>query len=162
MSLNNINLNAQMIADLYPDSLIENSSTMPQKKDEGVRYLGDNQKNITILVKNKELPFLNDTEFNFLSSVLAACKLSIADVAIVNLENNISNPEELTSDLNSKVVLLFDVTPSEINLPINFPHFQVQQFNKRTYLYAPTFSFIENDKAVKIKLWQALKTIFNL
>ena len=161
MSLNNINLNAQLIVDLYPNSLIE----LDKKKDTkntGLRYLGDNQKNITILVKNKEVPFLNDGEFNFLTSILGACKLNIADVAIVNLESNNINPEELTTDLNSKIVLLFDVTPAEINLPINFPHFQVQQFNKRTYLYAPTFSFIENDKAVKIKLWQALKNIFNL
>jgi hypothetical protein len=161
MSLNNINLNAQLIVDLYPNSLIE----LDKKKDTkntGLRYLGDNQKNITILVKNKEVPFLNDAEFNFLTSILGACKLNIADVAIVNLESNNSNPEELTTDLNSKIVLLFDVTPAEINLPINFPYFQVQQFNKRTYLYAPTFSFIENDKAVKIKLWQALKNIFNL
>ena len=161
MSLNTINLTAQLIADLYPNTLIETISTTGSKNT-GLRYLGDNQKNIAILVKNKEVPFLNETEFNLLTSILTACKLSIADVAIVNLESDKSNPEEITTVLNSKIVLLFDVTPSEINLPINFPHFQVQQFNKRTYLYAPTFSLIEKDKAVKIKLWQALKTIFNL
>lgn len=161
MSLNNINLNAQMIADLYPDTLVEITSTSESKKEKKLRYLGDNQKQITILVNNKEVPFLNDGEFNFLTSILTACKLSIADVAIVNLASN-NNPEELTTELNSKIVLLFEVTPAEINLPINFPHFQVQQFNKRTYLYAPAFSIIENDKAVKIKLWQSLKTIFNL
>jgi hypothetical protein len=161
MSLNNINLNAQLIADLYPNSLIETANSK-ESNNSALRYLGDNQKNITILIKNKEVPFLKDTEFNFLSSVLTACKLSIADVAIVNLERKNHNPEEVTTNLNSKIVLLFDVTPSEINLPINFPHFQVQQFNKRTYLYAPAFTIIENDKAVKIKLWQALKTIFNL
>jgi len=162
MSLNNINLNAQLIADLYPNTLIETSNSNIQKNDTGVRYLGDNQKNITIFVKNKEVPFLNDTEFNFLTSILTACKLSIADVAIINLESNNINPEELLIELNSKIVLLFDVAPTDINLPINFPHFQVQQFNKRTYLYAPAFTVIENDKAVKIKLWQSLKNIFNL
>ena len=160
MSLNNINLNAQLIADLYPNTLIETSNTNIQNT--GVRYLGDNQKNISIFVKNTEVPFLNDGEFNLLTSILAACKLSIADVAIVNLESNNSNPEELLTELNSKIVLLFDIAPTDINLPINFPHFQVQQFNKRTYLYAPAFTIIENDKAVKIKLWQSLKNIFNL
>jgi len=150
-----------MIADLYPNSLIETEGKN-ESKTTGLRFLGDNQKHITIFVKNNEVPFLNDGEFNFLTSILAACKLSIADVAIVNIESNNIDPEEITSELNSKIVLLFDVAPTDINLPINFPHFQVQQFNKRTYLYAPAFSFIENDKTVKIKLWQSLKTIFNL
>jgi hypothetical protein len=161
MSLNNINLSAQLIADLYPDSLIETGKVKEAEK-KPVKYLGNNQKNVAILIKNKELPFLNDQEFNFLTSILSACKLSLADVAIANLESVNIDPAGLTDELNSKIVLLFNVTPAEINLPINFPQFQVQQFNKRTYLYAPSFTLIENDKAVKINLWQSLKTIFNL
>lgn len=151
-----------MLADLYGDSLVETESktTTPQPKQ--LKYLGNNQKNIIVIVSHGSVPFLPDGELNFLSNVLAACKLSIADIAIVNSSN--IKESDLQTMINSEAnkVLLFGIEPLAIGLPINFPAFQLQPFNSRTYLYAPELSQIESDKGLKAKLWTSLKAMFGI
>ena len=136
MSLNNLSLTPQLIADLFSDSLIENFR--PSTIEQTVKFLGKNEKNILILVSEEEVAFLADNELNFLSTVLGACKLSVADIAIVNLYHVGSlNYRDFIKQLNAKKVLLFDVEAQTIDLPFNFPHFQIQQFDQCTYLSAP-------------------------
>src|SRR5215216_6760046 len=126
MSLNNIQLSSQLLASLYPDVIIETEQKQPAKEPV-FKFLGKNKKNILILVSKEETPFLEDAELNFLSSVLTACKFSLADVAIINLRNSApTDYGSLIDFFNSKYVLLFDVEPQAIDLPLNFPHFQTQ------------------------------------
>ena len=87
----------------------------------------------------------------------------MADVAIVNLQNHpAANYSSLIQFFNSKYVLLFDVAPQEIDLPFNFPNFQIQKFDQCTYLSAPALNKIEPDKATKTQLWASLKNLFGL
>jgi len=161
MSLNNIQLKSSLLADLYKDSLIETSVTSaPEAKQ--LKYLGNNQKNILVIVSHQTLPFLPDEELSFLTNVLAACKLSMADIGIIN--NYKIEPTDLLNMIQSeaKNVLLFGIEPLTIGLPINFPPFQLQPFNNRTYLHAPALSQIENDKTLKARLWSSLKVLFGI
>ena len=57
---------------------------------------------------------------------------------------------------------MLGVDPLSTGLPINFPQFQLQLFDKRTYLYAPTLEDLEKDKTLKQRLWTCLKTMFEL
>lgn len=162
MSLNSIELKPQMIADLYPETLVASpgGSTASVSRP---RFLGNNEKKIMVIVAYEGMPFLSDPAFNFLTSILSACKLSIADIAIVNktsMDPALLPP--LVEELEARYVLLFGAAPLTIGLPINFPQFQLQQFNKRTYLYSPTLEELENDKAIKMKLWSCLKAAFGL
>lgn len=125
------------------------------------KFLGNNGKNIAILVRHAEVPFLPDGELAFLTNILSACRLGLGDVAITNVWG--METEEITQvmeSLGARTVLLFGIAPLETGLPIAFPHFQAQQFNKRTYLYSPTLAEIESDKNVKAKLWACLKNLF--
>jgi hypothetical protein len=162
MSLNNIQLKSSMVADLYSKSLVEtgNATSLPEPKQ--LKYLGNNQKNIIVIVSHESIPFLPDGELTFLSNVLAACKLSIADIGIIN-SYDVDQPD-LQNIINTEAnkVLLFGVEPLSIGLPINFPAFQLQPFNGRTYLHAPVLSQIENDKSLKTRLWTSLKTMFGI
>lgn len=162
MSLNSIQITPYNLADMYADVLVENvTNTVPDTPKS--RHLGDNRQNITVIVNHESVPFLPDKELSFLSSILNACKLSLADIAIINFHNTDENKWEETLDhLSPKHVLLFGVTPLSIGLPIHFPQFQLQPFNKRTYLYGPTLSELENEKNLKQKLWMNLKTMFGL
>lgn len=159
MSLNNISLNPQLLAGLYPDSLLETgkSITVPDPKE--LTFLGGNKRQILILVNHPDVPYLPDGELTFLTNILSACKLGIADVAIVNLQKT---DKGQLSDLPSRDIILFGLTPPDIDLPINFPPFRLQQFNSRTYLYALTLTEVERDKALKMQLWNSLKNLFNV
>jgi hypothetical protein len=161
MSLNNIELKPRMLADLYTNTLLEtNTTTVPERV--APKYLGNNQKNIAIIVRNPSLSFLPDEELAFLVNILSACKLSLADIGIFNSSR--MQPEELSDIIqkDSKTILLFGIDPLSIGLPINFPQFQLQQFNKRMYLYSPALSELEIDKGLKMKLWTSLKTLFGI
>ena len=162
MSLNNIQLSPQLLAELYPDVIIEVSGKEPERKTD-FRFLGNNKKNILILVSKEETAFLEDFELNFLTNILAACKFSLADVAIVNLHNHAATSySSIIQFFRSKFVLLFDVAPQEIDLPFNFPHFQIQKFDQCIYLSAPALNKIESDKTTKTNLWTSLKNLFGL
>jgi hypothetical protein len=181
MSLNNIELPATVIADLYQHSLVDTgkiitqkttvSTAVPEKKEPAAeanredawKSLGNNQKNILIIVKNEEFAWLPDNELTFLTGILSACQLSLADVAIVNLDKHPGvSYKELLAFFKSKIVLLFDTEPASFGLPINFPWYQLQAFAGNTFLYAPSFKQLENDKVEKSKLWVCLKRLFNL
>ena len=161
MSLNNIQLKTNLLADLYKNSLVETSTTgVPERQV--TKYLGNNQKNILVIVSYKSMPFLPDKELSFLTNVLAACRLGIADIGIVNYSNIDQTDLQNVIDSEAKNVLLFGVEPLSIGLPINFPAFQLQAFNNRTYLHAPILSEIENDKGLKSRLWTSLKALFRI
>jgi hypothetical protein len=163
MSLNNIQLHPQLLVDLFGNVLVDLGSSPPR----GVVYkcLGSNKKNILILVSKETLAFLEDEELRFLTNILAACNLTIADVALIN-DKNLPDPSTNYSPLvtffSSKVILLFDVAPESIGLPFHFPDFQIQQFDGRTYMSAPSLTQIKENKALKTSLWNALKNMFGL
>ncbi len=161
MELNNIRLTSKMLAELYPDVLVGSTATaMP---DEGeISFLGDNLKNILILVNERQAKFIPEKQLNFLVTVLTACSLSIADTAIVNTAGKKTDYNNVTSQLRSRVVLLFDVPPVDINLPLDFPFFQVQKFRDQTYVFSPSLEKVEADLAMKKQLWTSLKKAFSI
>ena len=98
-----------------------------------------------------------------MTSILSACRLSLADIALVNIFNaEESIVKQSIQKLAPTTILLFGIEPPAIGLPINFPQFQLQHFDKRTYLYSPTFKELEKDKTLKSMLWTALKRLFEL
>ena len=104
-----------------------------------------------------------DSEFSFFTGILSACKLTVADVAIVNINNHPqASYKELTSFFTSKIVFLFDIEPAAFGLPMNFPHYQIQSFAGNSFLYSPSLKDLEDDKVQKSKLWICLKRLFNL
>ena len=171
MDLNHVELPPNLIADLYKKSLIEPASSSLQKEKPIEqshfnflwKYVGDNNKNILIIVNTKEAIHLPDNELSFLTDILGACKFSMNDVAIVNLNNHPSaSYTELKSFFKSKTVLLFDVEPIVLGLPMNFPHYQVQAFSNTSFLFSPSLKELENDKLQKSKLWVCLRRLFNV
>ncbi|HEU4472637.1 MAG TPA: hypothetical protein VFR58_16195 [Flavisolibacter sp.] len=168
MSLNHIQLNPNMLAGLYTDKLVE-GNRMPsasvqhhQPDTQEPKFLGSNRKNIVVVINNGSAAFLPDDELAFLSSILAACKLSLADIAIVNLANTSSAALESLIHARARTVLLFGIGPLSIGLPINFPEYQLQAFDQRTYLHAPPLSLLQSDKSQKLKLWNSLKNLFGI
>lgn len=162
MNLNDIVLNPYMLTELYPDVLIQSQNKNIEIEPD-LKYLGQNAKRIALLINNPSVPFLTDSEFSFLTSILTACKLSLADVALLNIYK--TEPDAILvqlNKLNSDKVIMLGVDPLSTGLPINFPQFQLQLFDKRTYLYAPTLEDLEKDKTLKQRLWTCLKTMFEL
>ena len=165
MSLENIRLSPLAVQNLYQHSLVHIEKDKKPVKAHGhtIKHLGNNKKNITILINNENAAFLSDTELDFLSKILAACKLTLADVAIVNLhkEKDLDH-EKISMAFTPEKILLFGVEPTTLKLPFQIPHFQVQKYNNQIYIIAPPLGILESDKGLKKLLWACFQQIFSI
>ena len=168
MDLNGIDLPAIVITDLYKSSLIEIPKDKTKQKNLSVdnnewKSLGSNLKNILVIVDYKDAIHLKNEHLDFLISMLSACKLSLEDVSIVNINNYPkAHYKELTDYFKSKIIFLFDVDPVAFGLPVSFPQFQVQLFSASTFLFTPSLNELQKDKVLKSKLWVCLRRIFGI
>ena len=180
MSLNDVQLPGQLLYDLYKKNLYDTgeqahavkplAGTAPAKEattlvqqPEPLRYLGKNQQQIVICVSYEGLAFIPDQQLEFLANILKACKLTLADVAIINLQQTGPlNYQQLQQETRYRYLLLFGKEASAISLPLNFPAYQVQAFNNCTYLSADPLEQIEADKELKTRLWTSLKKVFGI
>jgi hypothetical protein len=164
MSLDDIQLPAVILHDLYRRSLVD--AGLPVKdaaQKRSLSYLGNNKRKVIIIVSNDETLYLPDDELNFLLGILAACKLTMDDVAIINCKKiNSLSYSVLEKELKAEKIFLFGVDLQLIDLPLQFPYYQVQSFNKQVYLSAPPLDALQNDKAEKTKLWMSLKQLFSI
>ena len=138
----------------------------PSPAQAPIKYLGNNRRHITLLVQEPNTPFLPDNQLAFLTKILEACRVTLADVAIVNNATAPISIAELKQWLEPKIILLFGLEPSAIRLPINFPAFRPQDYDGCIYLSAPGLVQLvpntEESKLLKSKLWVCLKTIFDV
>jgi hypothetical protein len=173
MSLNHINLPATVLVDLYSNSLVDTGETNVVKKEkpgpsiepvpsEGLKWLGNNNKFVLIVVNTPDAVHVPDNELQFLTNMLSACKMTIADVAIVNINKQSHNYKEILKELSSRTALLFEIEPAAFGLPMNFPYFQIQPYAGCSFLYAPSLRELESDKVMKSKLWVSLRRLFNI
>jgi len=82
MNLNSIKLPDFIVSEWYKDALV-----IPPPADASptaCKFLGSNRRHITVLVHAPGAPFLPDDQLAFLTRILEACRMTLADVAIVN------------------------------------------------------------------------------
>ena len=193
MSLNNISLSEQIVAEWYgslalipsanpaalrpsPSPIPATPSTTPSPAatqpvaspvtSSEYKFLGKNNRHLTIIVDSPGTPFLPDDQLNFLTKILEACRMNIGDVAIVNHNTAPVAITTLRQQLQPQSVILFGVDPVAIRLPINFPEFKLQPYDQCTYLSAPPLRELVGNtadaKLLKSKLWVCLKTLFDV
>lgn len=176
MSLNSIKFETTDIAFLFKNSLVEidekrevsiktnnNAISVNAELSKELKYLGENKKKTLIVVRYAEAVHLPDKQLSFLTKLLSACNLNLADVAIVNFHDKQSTQfNDIIGFFQPKAVLLFNVNPAEFGMPMNFPEYQVQTYKDARFVFSPSLETIEPDKNLKGKLWACLKKIYNL
>lgn len=128
-------------------------------------FLGKNQKNILVLVRATGVNHLPDAHLDFLVTVLQACQLGLADIALVNLAAQARDWAQLAAACQPKTALLFDVDPAPLGLPFVVPPYRPYAHGGTQFVLLPQLSVYLQADAVQAKsekklLWNALKTIF--
>lgn len=180
MGLNDLRLSPNLLSALYPSSLINTEEanvgqSVPKAESKvekpassaveepSWKHLGNNNKNILVVVSYPEAVHLPDDELGFLTNMLTACKLSLDDVAIVNKHNYQQREyKEFLENFKSRVVLLFGVDPLLFGLPVGFPQFQVQSVANCKFLFSSSLEETRNNALLKSKLWVSLRSIFGI
>lgn len=180
MSLNKLQLPDFVIANLYKNNLIDTEEEYQISKQEvkikeviekestknEIQYLGSHNKKITILLHDTENVYLDDSHLQFITTILKACNLTIADVAIINLHNQALNYKIFQEQLPSKYFILFNVSTNDVQLPFTIPMYQNQNYNQQQFLVTPSLVILNNEtqeaRIEKTKLWNALKNMFEI
>ncbi len=164
MSLDNIQLPSFLVQELYKKSLIEsenNQLSTDSLKTSDFSFLGKNQKKILIIVSEENAVYLPDENLELLIGMLNACKLSLNDVALINYNRNKQMEyESLQVKFNPHIIIFFGTEPSTLSFPLQFPEYQLQSYNKQTYLSAPSLTLLSEQIPEKKKLWACLQKLF--
>ena len=131
-----------------------------------IKYLGDHHKKILVVVNDPESVYLNETDFILLTSILNACKLTIADIALINLAKKNFSLHQILTQVPSDFVLVFDINPMQLKIKLPTKLYTPILLGETQLLFSNNLSLMQGiDQASKIektKLWSALKIIFKL
>ena len=131
-----------------------------------IKFLGEHQKKILVLVQDVDAVHLNERAFDLLTSILNACKLTIADIALINLANKNFSLHQILTQVPSEFVLVFDILPTQLKIKLPTKLYTPILLGATQLLFSNNLSQMQGiDQASKIektKLWTALKLIFKL
>lgn len=132
----------------------------------GIKFLGGNKKRIAFIVNCKTDVFLPDAQLDWLGKMLEACRLNLGDVAVANIAKQPFTIADIKQELFSHTVVLLGTEPASIQLPLNFPHFNLQAHDGVTFLATPPPDQLNKQtpeaRLLKSKLWVSLQKLFNL
>jgi hypothetical protein len=161
-----------ILAELFSNLLVDTGDKLEQIpgnaniQNTKKKYLGNYEKKIVVLVNDSNTIYLNDECLEFLTGILNACKLNLAHIALINLNNYPLNFQQLQIELQPAYLLSFGVKALQIELPFNMPDYQVQQYSSCTILTAPALTELNQQnpeaKTEKTKLWKSLKKMLEL
>ena len=152
---------------ILTNKLLNDTSIGIQKILHNYNYLGNNEKNICILIKEPSAEYILDTTLKQIVDILKACKLELTDVAIFNVEKEKIKIDDLISTLSPNVILLFDINSNDIHFTssLNFNEILIYHGCKILLALSLESLFQENNIDTisrKKELWESLKIIFDL
>ena len=188
MSAEKTILSNTILANLYKDSLVvidhtnqitptlkevnaQKASTkaeaIPETKWEGpIKSLGEHNKKITVIVNDPHSVHLNEMDFILLTSILNACRLTIADIALINLGKQPVGLHQILQEYPSTLVISFAVNATQLKVKLPNTLYKVSQLGDSHILFSNALSTMQGTgidaKQEKAKLWTVLKKIFEL
>ena len=131
-----------------------------------IKYLGEHLKQVTIIVKDELAVYLNENDLTLLSSILSACKLTLADIALINVAQQKLSLHEILNVLPSKLVMIFDVSSTTLKIKLPTTLYKSIQLGDTYLLFSNSLSLMQGgDQSAKLekgKLWAILKQLFQL
>lgn len=160
-----------VLANLYKDVLIEDAEaskthTQPVKQHIQLSFLGNNKKNIVLVVQDETAVYVTDDILALLTNLLTACRLTIADIALLNISNKKISYKQVTGELQPSYLLLMGIDAKQFQIPLIFPEYKIQHYNNCQMLITQGLDTMLGEsreaKMQKSKLWLCLKELFKV
>jgi hypothetical protein len=131
-----------------------------------VKYLGDHLKKVMVIVNDPSAVHLNETDLGLLSSILNACKLTLADIALINVAQQPLSLHEMLTTLPSQFVLAFELNSNALKIKLPTALYKPIVLGEAQILFSNGLQTMQGaDQIAKLekgKLWNALKLLFKL
>lgn len=157
--IDGIVLTSQLCRGLYPDGIINLDYNMPVTRP-AVVYKGKNNENVLVVTDTSLRRGTEDQAF--LEKLMAACGLTIDDIALVNIREQEVPLSEVTDQLKIRKCIFFGVPSRSIDFPIGEKEDTVMIYDDKYFIRTSPLSSLQYDIAKKKKLWHALKNMFGV
>ena len=159
MSINEITLDPAQLPDWYGSQLVSTTRvSVPTVQKPKPTLLGNFEKRILILVDAPGHAFIPDNDLNLLTGILSACKLSMADIGILNLQ---TDPEWsagfLAETLEPSAWWLFGTHSLILGLENIGQAGLISTLQGSPVFAAPSLDLLAERPEAKRSLWGALK-----
>lgn len=177
MGINNFKLSPELIASLYPESLVDENDPAPIKTaakpgkpvalpKTGYPYLGKNLRSVCFLTSYPEGDFLPGEQLVFLQKMLAACKYSLDDIALVNIAGISFDLAELRIQFQPRIIFLWGIPQESVVLQPGLPDFSVSMVDGISVIPVSSPELMTGNSPqggeFKQRLWTCLKKLFSL
>jgi hypothetical protein len=177
MGINHLRLSSEMIAALYPESLVAGNGPTPVKenvrtpkpvadKTPAYPFLGENNHSICFIANCPEEDFLPAQQLVFIQKMLAACKLNLNDIALVNIAHTAFGLAELRVQLHPQIIFLWGIPPVSVGLKSSLPDFNISMLDGISVIpvLSPDLMSGNDPEGTELKqrLWICLKKLFTL
>ena len=153
----------EAIASTPANEVVNEQKTTPTLP---LKFLGDHLKKISVIVNDTEAVYLNETDLGLLSSILNACKLTLADIALINLAQQPLSLHEILETLPSQLVLVFELTGAQLKIKLPTTLYKPIVLGETHILFSASLKSMQGaDQTAKVeksKLWNALKLLFKI
>jgi hypothetical protein len=177
MGINHLRLSSELIAALYPESLVAGNE--PAQVRENVRspkmvadpspaypFLGKNNRSICVLASYTEGDFLPPEQLIFLQKMLEACKYNLNDIALLNIALITFDLAELRVQLLPQVIFLWGIPPVSVGLKSTLPDFNISVLDGISVIPVLHPDLMSGNSPegteYKQRLWVCLKKLFAL
>lgn len=131
-----------------------------------IKHLGEHYKKITVVVNDPNAVHLNETDFILLTSILNACRLTIADITLINLSKQPVGLHHILHEFPSTLLISFAVDPTQLKVKLPNSLYKVTTLGETHILLSSALATMQGTgveaKQEKAKLWAVLKNIFAL
>ena len=177
MGINHLQLSPELITALYPEALVNvttwDTGKKPsepkrseQAKKPGYPFLGKNLQSICFLVSCPDDEFMPEEQLAFLQRILAACKCSLDDIALINTKQHPIEMETLKKQLHPRILFLWGARPAVIGIGQQFPDLAISTWEEMNIVPVLQAGLMirDNPEGIELKrrLWIILKKLFNL
>ncbi len=162
MTLKQVSLDPFLLAQLYKSPVIPFEKTESSATHSSVKFLGNNSRHITLLVDNRNQPWLPEELFSLLTKILQACGLSMDDVALVNVA---SLPQKdlsgILEQLATEKLILFGSSFREWTKQ-RLEKNQINRLEGCPCLFSDSLQELKDNAQLKKAFWQTLQQFFEL
>jgi hypothetical protein len=177
MGINHLRLTSELIAALYPESLVAGTEPAPVKenvripkpvavKTAAYPFMGENNHSICFLANYPEEDFLPAEQLVFLKKMLTACKLGLNDIALLNIAHIKIDLAELRAQLHPRTIFLWGIPPVSVGLKSGLPDFNISVFDGVSVIPVLSPDLMSGNRPegteFKQRLWICLKKLFTL
>jgi hypothetical protein len=160
---NNEVIGKQVMASTPMNEVVNEQKVTPTT---ALKFLGDHLKKIAIIVNDADAVHLNEVDLGLLSSILNACKLTLADIALINIAQQPISLHEILNTLPSQFILAFDLNSAQLKIKLPTTLYKPIVLGEAQILFSNGLKSMQgidqNAKLEKAKLWNALKLLFKL